>query len=277
MSNVPSLSPSQSTSPSLGLRLTAPFLLASVLVAATLNVAFAAPFSNGTKWPTYQVCYEIDATAAGFILEIDQSAQTWTAASTSGFAFYKDQSGNCSNYIAEGLIDGVGGWYGYTLIQTNNGQAGCDPLPFSCVPPTPGSTILSAYTVIEHHQCSLEDVPCICGAPTQPPEHDPLGCKIVTLPPNFCQPPGSAVPVSIPNTWTTANGNLRWNTPGIYETVLHELGHWLWLADQIIFFPPDRDSAMDFLAAQRCGDPGGFPDFYTLFSGDVAALNALYP
>ena len=251
-------------------RLGLPLVAAALLVAATINVAFAGPFSNGTKWSTYQVCYSIDSSAAGFSLEIDQAAQTWTSASTSGFTFYKDQSGACPNVLSEGAIDGVGGWYGYTLIQTDNGQAGCDPIPFNCVQPSPNSEILSAYTVIEHMQCSPDDVPCICGTVMTPPQSDPIGCKPVVLPPNICGPGG------IPNTMVIG-GILRWQTPGIYETFLHEFGHWLWLDDQVIGLVNERDSAMDILAAQRCADPGGPPDFYSLFGPDVVALNQLYP
>jgi hypothetical protein len=244
--------------------------LAALLVSTDLAGAQPPP-TNGTRWATYEVCYRVDASATGFGLDIDKAATDWTAASTNGFKFVKDETGACPNAFYEGFIDGLKGWYGYTIIETNNGLAGCDPNS-GCVDPTPGSTILSAYSVLESRQCSESQQGCICQ--TNPAGHadfhDPLGCHPVLLPPGFCGPGG------IPNTVMTPLG-LRWDTPGVYETALHEFGHWLWMGDTSIFNPLDRDSALDWLAPQRCTDPGLHPDFYTLFGVDIVELNQLYP
>lgn len=230
------------------------------------------PPTNGTRWPTYEVCYRVDSTAAGYALQIDQAAAAWTAASTNGFKFVKAANGTpCQNAFYEGFIDGLKGWYGYTIIDTDVGQAGCVPF-VGCTDPTPGATILAAYSVLESRQCSENQKGCICQ--TQPAAeadfHDPLGCHLVTLPAGHCGPGG------IPNTVMTTSG-LRWDTPGVYETALHELGHWLWMGDTFIALPAQRDSALDWLFPQRCTDPGMAPDFYTLFGVDIAELNQLYP
>jgi len=239
---------------------------------ALTNVARAQPPTNGTRWPTYSVCYRVDPSAAGFGLQIDQAASSWTNASTGGFKFIKDTTGSCANIFYEGFIDGLKLWYGYTIIYTNSGPAGCFPEIHQCPDPSPGSPILSAYSVLESRQCSENQQNCICRtqSPLENDFHDPLGCGLVLLPPGYC----GAGP--IPNTVMTTTG-LRWDTPGVYETALHEFGHWLWMGDTFIVNPQDRDSAMDWLAPQACTLPGLAPDYYTLFGVDIFEFNQLYP
>ena len=248
-------------------------VLSICLVIGVMDAAFATtrPESNGTRWREVPVCYRIDSTAIGFATDIDAAGQAWTSASQGGFAFSRDLSGtSCPNYVAEGYLDGPKGWYGMTLIETNNGLAGCDPLT-GCKDPSPGSDILNAHTIIEDIRCGSEQgSACVCNRGPVP-MHDPLGCRPV-LPGTIvlcgAVPPGNTVLTTL---------GLRWDTPGAYETILHEFGHWLWLKDYGIAFPFWRQSAMDWLNPQRCTDPALPPDFYTLFGGDIYALNELYP
>ena len=251
------------------------------------------PFRNGTRWPHREVCYRIDPTAVSWTVDIDAAAQAWTNASTGGFEFVKDEGDGCDNYVAEGWIDGYKGWYGYTLIETNQGTFGCLP-GVGCIDPPPGSVIERAHTVLESFTCPQEDVECFCGAGKtihgKLTYNDTLGCGPVVAPSQCRFPwpgPGGGNVIRNVNLLTIG---WRWDTPGSYETALHEFGHWLWLGDHRIYDPGSRGSAMDWYAAvngdplpimgQLCGLPfggGGPPDFYTLFSEDVEALNDLYP
>jgi hypothetical protein len=228
------------------------------------------PFHNGTVWSTYSVCYRIEASAAGMATEITKAADDWTAASTGGFEFVKTTSTSCANTFSEGYIDGYRNWYGYTIIQTDNGEAGCDP-DNGCTQPTPDSEILQANTVLESFTCGSDN--CTCYGETVHGEftyNDPIGCPPVTYNPCGMMNPPNTVPLAYPY-------GLRWNTPGLYETALHEFGHWLWLDDHALADPAYRESAMEWLSGQPCGFPNGQPDFYTLFDVDEIALNELYP
>lgn len=262
-------------------RISLPMIVAVGIVVLVSGTVFAAaPFSNGTRWANSDVCYRVDPTAASFALEIDQAAAAWTNASQHGFRLVRDYTGLCPNYVAEGWIDGYKGWYGMTIIHTNYGDFGCQPgWPLGCIDPPPNSVITGAYTVLESFTCAEDDPTCICGGTliTHGSKqiltfNDPIGCGPVPYPPGYC---GAAV---IPNTvMLPAPYGLRWDTPGAYETALHEFGHWLWFKDAFIVSVPARVSAMEWLNPQGCADALGVgPDFYTLYPDDVYALNELY-
>lgn len=244
-------------------------LVVWLLVAVTSHsMEVAAQSGNGTVWGSYEVCYDIDTSAAGFSTDINAAADDWTAASSNGFEFVESNS-TCDNVVYEGFIDGPGGWVGYTILDTDYGEAGCDPAT-GCSDPTPYSTIEEAYTVIEDVRCGDEDQFCWCAG-----GHAPLTCGIVQLPQGInC---GLIAPAL---TFVDNNADLRWQTPRAYEVILHEFGHWLWIGDEDIIAIANRDSVMDLFEnafGVTCGEPGEPPDFYTITGADEYLMDTLYP